>query len=453
MRQLSPLDAQFLNIESRTTAGHVGCVLVLEPPGGRQETWDLATVRALVQDRLHLSPVFRQRLVQVPLGLTRPYWVEDPAFDLDYHLRELALPAPGAAPQLGDLIARLHARPLDLQRPPWELYVITGLGGGRAAVYSKVHHAAIDGVSGAALLTNVLDIRPEPRPVTPPAEPFAPAPLPSWLHLLGRGMGSMVADRLETALRVPPALRHVGAVTRPLRAPRTPFNGRISAQRRFSFGSVPMADIKAVRQRYGGTVNDVVMALCATALRRWLLERDALPEVPLVAAVPVSVRSRGRSEDAGNELSVMFAELPTHLAEADARLDAMRESMDRAKARFDSLPPNLVRDLARMLPTNPAATRPLLDLATVPPPPFNLFVSNVPGPRVPLYLAGARVEAVYPVSAVTSLTGALNITVFTRKDSVDFGIIACRERVPDVWTLVDYLGEALDELLELAGEG
>ena len=494
MRQLSPLDAQFLMIESPTTVGHVGSLIVLDPsttPGG---VWDLDTVREVIEARLHLSPIFRQRLVQVPLGLTRPYWVDDPHFDIEFHLRELAIPAPGSDQQLGEQVARIHARPLDRLRPLWEVYVISGLADGRAAVYSKVHHAAIDGVSGAEILATVLDLGPQPRQVEPEAEPFVPRAVPSSLNLVGRGLAAMAANPAEVARTVPSALRYldqlpgagssslargvtdtastlgrlVGAGKRPaasatartLKTPRTPMNGTITAHRRFSFGSVPLGDIKTVRKRFGGTVNDIVMVLCTSALRRWLLDHDSLPDGPLVAAVPVSVRRRGQSRDqsrgqkgaGGNQISVMLAELPTHLPDPEERLVAMRAAMDQAKARFDAVPATLLRDLAILVPTagSGLAARALFKLATVPGPPFNLFISNVPGPQVPLYLAGAKVEGVYPVSAVTTMTGALNITLFSYNGSLDFGLIACREMVPDVWNLIGHLNDALAELVKLS---
>ncbi len=451
LRRLSALDTQFLNVESSTTTGHVGSLIILDPSTAPAGGWGLATVRPLLEARLHLSPVFRQRLVRVPFGLSRPYWADDPAFDLDFHVRELALPSPGSPSQLGDLVARLHSHALDLDRPLWELYVVTGLADGRAAVYSKVHHAAIDGVGGAQLLTTLLDLRPEPRTVPEPDPAPPPSPLPSWSALLGRGVVAMVGDQAAAGLAAAPALRGLAATTSRLKAPSTPFNRAISAHRRFAYGSLPMADVKSVRERHGGTVNDVVMAVCASALRRWLIEHDGLPEGPLVAAVPVSVRRRERKGEAGNEISVMLAELPTQVTDPVDRLAAARASMDRAKAKFDEVPKSLADDLAALLPTAPAATRSMLGLATVTRPLFNLFISNVPGPRVPLYLAGAVVEGIYPVSAVTDFTGALNITVFTRKDSVDIGIVACRDLVPDVANLLGYLREALDELV-LAGE-
>lgn len=443
MRQLSSLDTQFLNVENATTSGHVGSLVVVDPPEG----WNLATVRDLVASRLHLAPVLRQRLVTAPLGTSRPWWVDDPTFDLDNHVHERGLPSPGTDDQLGELVARLHERPLDRARPPWELYVVTGLAGGRAAVYSKIHHAAVDGVAGAALLGAMFDIRPEPREVEPPAQPFAPDPLPSTLSLLGRGVTSLLADQVHAVRTVPPALRHLGTALGGLRAPRTPLNSAITGERRFAFGSVSLSDIKAVRTEYGGTVNDIVMVLCASVLRAWLQERDALPEEPLVAAVPVSVRHRGRKGAPGNEISVMLAALPTHLADPAQRVVATREQVEQAKGRFSAVPPTLVRDLAGLLPTSGLVAKPLFGLAGLAAPPFNLFVSNVPGPRVPLWMAGAPVEAMYPVSAVTSFTGALNITVFSHADAVHFGFIACRNLVPDVWELVRHLESAMEELL------
>jgi len=432
--------------ESGTTTGHVGSLMVVDPAASPGAAWGLDTVRALVEERLHLAPVLRQRLVEVPLGMSRPYWTDDPSFDLGYHLREVALPAPGSDEQLGDQVAHLHLSALDRSRPPWELTVITGLAGGRAAVYSKIHHAAVDGVSGMALLGAMLDVRPERREVPPPAEPFAPNPLPSRVGLLGRGVISMVAEGVQAALKAPPALAHLGTATGRLRAPRTPLNGSVTAERRFAFGSVPLADITNLRRRHGGTVNDVVVALCTSVLRSWLADHDALPDRPLVAAVPVSVRRGGRKSAEGNEISVMLTELPTQVSEPGHRAAATRAAIECAKERFAAVPPTLVRDLAGALPASRLAARPLLSLAGLVGPAFNLFISNVPGPRVPLWLAGAKVQSIYPVSAVTSFTGALNITVFTHGDTVDFGFIACRERVPDVWELVRYLEDAVREL-------
>ena len=483
MRQLTALDAQFLNVESPTTVGHVGSLVVLDPRTAPDGRWDLESVRAVFEPRLHLTAPFRQRLVEVPLGLGRPYWVDDPHFDVEFHLREIALPDPGTREQLAEQVSRLHARQLDRSRPLWEAYVITGLEDGKVAFYSKIHHAAIDGVSGAEILETIMDLTVEPRDVLPEDAPFVPRQMPSTVSLVRRGVAQLANNPVELLQNVPKSLRYVdqlpGAAnfpgirlvseaaglvaralgaparaeldTRNLKAPRTPLNGTITAHRRFSYGSLPLEDVKTVKNHFGMTVNDVVMALTAAALRRWLLDHDALPEAPLVAAVPVSTRAEGHGGSLGNQVSVMVAELPTHLADAEERLVFMRESMLDAKRAFDAVPASLLQDLSALVPTalSGLAARALFKLATVPGVPFNLFVSNVPGPQLPLYIAGAKVEGIYPVSAVTDMTGGLNITLFSYDGSLDFGLIACREMVPDVWNLIGYLEEAMSEMVAL----
>ncbi|MBY9075296.1 wax ester/triacylglycerol synthase family O-acyltransferase [Nocardioides sp. WL0053] len=487
MRQLTSLDAQFLNVESPTTVGHVGSLVVLDPSTAPDGQWTLETVRAVFEPRLHLAAPLRQRLVPVPLGLGRPYWVDDPHFDIEFHLRELALPAPGTKEQLGEQVARIHARQLDRTRPLWEAYVITGLEGGKSAFYTKIHHAAIDGVSGAEILETIMDITVEPREVEPEPEPFVPRKIPSTANLVRRGLAAVAVNPVEVLRTVPKSLGYLdelpGAANFPgarlvsetaglvgralghstpdvghraLHAPRTPLNGHITPHRRFSYGSVPLSDVKRVKNHFGLTVNDVVMTLTAAALRRWLLDHDALPTTPLVVAVPVSIRTEDQAGAPGNLVSVMMAELPTHLADPAERLQSMKESMEEAKRHFDAVPATLLQDLAHVIPTalSGLAARALFKLAMVPGVLFNLFVSNVPGPQLPLYIAGAKVEGVYPVSAVTDMTGGLNITLFSYDGDLDFGLIACREMVPDVWNLIGYLQDAMAELVALVpGEG
>jgi WS/DGAT/MGAT family acyltransferase len=327
-----------------------------------------------------------------------------------------------------------------------------------------------------------MDITVEPREVDPETAPFVPRPMPSTVGLLGRGLRQMAVDPVDLLRTVPRSLRYVdrlpgaanipgtklvsGAAdlvgrvlgegrpevdTRELKAPRTPLNGTITAHRRFSFGSIPLDDVKVVKNHFDMTVNDVVMALTASALRRWLLDHDALPTVPLVAAVPVSIRSEDQAGSNGNQVSVMLAELPTHLADPAERMHFMRESMLDAKRAFDAVPASLLQDLSALIPTalSGLAARALFKLSTVPGVLFNLFVSNVPGPQLPLYIAGARVQGIYPVSAVTDMTGGLNITLFSYAGHLDFGLIACREMVPDVWKLIGYLEEAMADLLAM----
>jgi diacylglycerol O-acyltransferase len=487
MRQLTSLDAQFLHVESTTTVGHVGGLLVLDPSGAPGGELTLSALRAVLEPRLHLAAPLRQRLVEVPLGLGRPYWVDDPEFDLEFHLREVALPLPGNPQQLGEQVARIHARPLDRTRPLWEMYLIHGVDGDRAAIYSKIHHAAIDGVSGAEILATIMDLTEEPRVVED--IDWTPGPLPGRVELLERGLLSTVTQPWDLLRTVPKTLPHLAdlpgaanvpgiraisdvsaavakvvtggaaasgpAERRELRPPRTPFNGPITAHRRFSFGSLPLADIKTVKNAFGMTVNDVVMALCASALRRWLLDHDALPTVPIVVAVPVSIRTGDRPGSGGNQISVMVAEMPTEVGDPAERLTSVMAAMTNAKRHFQAVPATILQDLSTVIPTalSGLAARQLFKLVTAPGLPFNLFVSNVPGPQVPLYVAGARVLGLYPVSAVTDMTGGLNITLFSYDGSIDFGLIACRELVPDVWNLIDYLRDALAELLDLIPAG
>ena len=486
MKQLTSLDAQFLNVESSTTTGHVGALLPLDPstaPGGELT---LESVRDLMEQRLHLCPTFRQRLIEVPLGLGLPYWVDDPDFDLEYHLRDVALPAPGDEQQLGEQVARIHSRPLDRSRPLWEMYLIHGLEGDGAALYYKIHHAAIDGVSGGEILATLLDSTVGPREVGLPDDDWAPQQLPGLAEVIARTSVANAQLTARSLVRLPrslsyladlpgaanfPGARQVSAVAdaalamtsrrirprqhtaRALEVPHTPFNGPITAHRRFAYGSVPLEQVKKIKNAFELTVNDVVMALTTTALRRWLLDHDALPTIPLVAAVPVSVRADGVEGIAGNQVSVMIASLPTHIADPVDRLEAVHASMLEAKDSFEALPATLLQDLSAVLPTalSGLSSKALFQLATVPGLPFNLFVSNIPGPQLPLYVAGARVQGIHPVSAVSRVTGGLNLTLFSYDGALNFGLIACREMVPDLWKMIGYLADAADELITAAG--
>jgi diacylglycerol O-acyltransferase / wax synthase len=416
-----------------------------------------------------LVPLLRRRLVDVPLGLDQPYWIEDPDFDIEFHVRELALPSPGSDRQLAEQAARLHARPLDRSRPLWEIYLIYGLQGGRVAIYSKVHHAAIDGVSGNDILAALLDLSPEGRELPePPARRMERQP--AAVELLVRSAVSLTrhpfrAARLSVGLlRSAPALaaspawprlplvdrllgRDEGAIlSQPgLRAPPTPFNRSITQHRRWGLCDLPLSEIKRVKNALGITVNDVVMALCAGALRRWLTDHDALPDAPLIAAVPVSVRTEEQKGTHGNRVSTMLAVLPTQLADPRDRLRVVHEAMRAAKEQHDALPANLLADVTQFaMPAlagqaaQMAARLRLVERASL----FNLIISNVPGPNVPLYYAGAELLAYYPLSAIVDGQG-LNITAMSYRDTLFFGVIACRELVPDVDRLTAYLEEEL----------
>ena len=486
MQQLSPLDAQFLHIESATIVGHVGSLILLDPSEAPDGELTLERLRDVIEPRLHLVASLRQRLVTVPFGLGRPYWVDDPDFDIEFHTREIGLPGPGDERQLGEQVARIHARPLDRTRPLWEMYLIHNVSGGRQALYTKIHHAAIDGVSGAEILATIMDVTVEPRDEEPPEEIWSPGRLPSAAGMLTTSLASAARHPFASLRAMPRSIPHlvdlpgaglvpglgtfsdvadsvVKAVTagtlgrsverRQITTPATPLNAVITAHRRFAFGSLPLAEIKKVKNAYSITVNDVVMALCTSALRRWLLDHDGLPEVPIVVAVPVSIRSDEQVGIPGNQVSVMLAEMPTHLADPEDRLVAVQQAMAEAKEQFDAVPASILKDVSAVIPTALAglAWRAFFSMVTVGAFPFNLFISNVPGPQLPLYVGGTRVIGVHPVSAITGMTGALNITLFSYDGSLDFGLIACRELLPDVWNLIDYLRDALDELLALAG--
>jgi WS/DGAT/MGAT family acyltransferase len=496
MQQLSGLDASFLTMETSTTFGHVGGVSIFEPDrSGR--TIEFEHVRQLIAERLPLLPPYTKRLVEVPLGLDRPYWIEDPDFDLDFHVREIGLPPPGTREQLADQVARIHSRPLDRSRPLWEMYFIDGLEGGAVALYTKTHHAAIDGVSGTELMTVMLDTSPEGSDLEIPTEARKVEMPPTPMQLLSRSVSSaMVSPRRamrmqrnlaragmvlarqqgapwagtarEAISRVPvvnslPIVRDMVAVepgrrdqmlSRPgLPAPRTSFNRQITPHRRWAFASVPFDDVKVIKTRFGTTVNDVVMAVSAGALRRWLMDRQELPTTPLLAMTPVSVRTEGEKGTYGNRVSGMVAVLPTTEADPRRRLELAHEAMKIAKEQHAALPADVLTDITQFSPPGLTAlgarlasrTR-IADLAN---PPFNVTISNVPGPQHPLYCAGAKQTALHPVSIVTDGLG-LNISLVSYDGRIHFGIVACRELVPDLWDLMDYHADALAELRKVA---
>jgi WS/DGAT/MGAT family acyltransferase len=478
VRQLTGLDAQFLALESPRQAGHVGGLAVLDPRTRPNERLELADIHNMIAERLPLLPPFRWRLKQVPLGLDYPYWIDDPDFDLEYHVRELAIPPPPTDGKIAEQVARIFSRPLDRSRPLWEVYVIHGLQDGKVGVMTKIHHSLIDGMSGAEIMGVLLDLSPEGREPPPPLETSSDQE-PSELSMLARGLAgtprylrrvisatpSTLPNLEETPiLRELPGAKTLGRTTervirtlrrRPSRVlehtnltpPRTSFNGRVSAHRRFAFGQLSLDDVKAVKNAHGYTVNDVVMSICAGAVRRWLIEHDELPSLPLVTQVPVSVRSDEHRGTYGNRIGMLSVPLFTNEGDPVERLRLTHEAMRVAKERHKALPAELLQDATQFIP--PAvfarASRVTFSLAATRRPVWNLVVSNVPGPQFPLYMAGARLTANYPISVITDGMG-LNITVMSYDGHLDFGIVADREQMRDVWKLIDWLQESLAEL-------
>jgi WS/DGAT/MGAT family acyltransferase len=480
VRQLTSLDAQFLALESARQTGHVGGLAVLDPstaPGG---TLTGADIQRLLEERLPALPPFRWKLAEVPLGLDFPYWIEDADFDLNFHVRELALPPQGSHDQLSDQVSRIMGRPLDRSRPLWELYLIHGLENDCSAVLTKIHHAVIDGMSGAEIMGLLLDLTPEGRPPPDPVTAPDVEEQPGQLEMLARGLLGVPRYPVRLLRALPSTIPNVdevpaifggipganavgrlasrvqGVLTdgdsrgrNTLQAPKTKFNGRISPHRRFAFGQLSLEEVKAVKKARGATVNDVVVAICAGAVRRWLERHDDLPDEPLVAQIPVSVRTDEEVGTYGNRIMLMSAPLFTDEPDPVKRLEETHEAMMDMKERHKALPASLLQGANELIP--PAvfsrAAQLTFRLSTSRPgrPAWNLVISNVPGPQFPLYLAGARLVANYPVSVITDGMG-LNITVMSYDGHLDFGIVADRDLMPDVSEMIGWLQEELDAL-------
>jgi WS/DGAT/MGAT family acyltransferase len=485
MRQLTSLDAQFLALETRRQSGHVASVAILDPSTTATGTLTVADIEALITDRLPLLPPLRWRLLEVPLGLDYPYWVDDEDFDLHFHVRELGLAAPGTDEQLAEQVARIVSRPLDRGRPLWELYLISGLQSGHLAMLTKIHHAVIDGMSGAEIMGLLLDLTPEIRTIEPTGPWGDNEAVPGELGMLLRGVAGAARYPLRALRALPSALpnleetqfqtipgasalgrlvtraqqaitRAEGAVERTaLIAPKTSFSGRVSAHRRFTFGQLSLDDVKRVKNAHGCTVNDVIVSICAGAVRRWLAEHDELPAEPLVAQIPISVRTEEQMGTYGNRIMLMAAALHTEIADPVARLLRTHESLGDMKQRHRALPASLLADANHFIP--PAvfsrAARLTFGIATSRPgrPVWNLVISNVPGPQFPLYLAGAKLVANYPVSVITHGMG-LNITVMSYMGHLDFGIVADREQMPDIALMMGWLEDELALLLPADSE-
>ena len=464
MERLSGLDAAFLYLETPSLHMHVSMAAVFDPstvPGG----YSYGKIRDLVGARLVQAPIFRRRLVEVPLRLGHPYWVDDPHFDLDYHLRRAALPAPGGIDELAEFVGDVCSRQLDRSKPLWEMYVVEGLADGRMAVVSKIHHCTIDGVSGAELLGELFDLEADPAPRPEVDEYRADGRLPSDLTLLTQAMAARLTRPVgmaRLALKTGRAVLDVRRVRRrgaghaalPLTAPRTSLNSAITAHRRVAFSTIALDDVKRIKNALGTTVNDVVLAICTGALRRYLLQGDELPDDPLVATVPVSVQSTVDQRPGANKISAMFVPLPCRTDDPVKRLMEIRENTKGAKEEHQALGADVLLNWAEHATPNvfSAATRAYtrLKLADHHRPIHNLVISNVPGPDFPLYLGGAELVAGFPLGPVMDGAG-VNITVMSYRGVLNWGFMACRETVSKVDALAGYVHDALEELLQAAG--
>jgi WS/DGAT/MGAT family acyltransferase len=479
MRQLTSLDTQFLAVEDGRAHGHVIGVGVYDPstaPGGSL-TVDI--VRKLVAERIDLLPPLYSKLAPVPFGVDYPYWVEDRDLDLDWHVREAPDLGGGDHRVLAELAARIAAEPLDRRRPLWQIHVAEGLEDGQVVVITKLHHAAIDGVSGEQLIATLLDTESQAPRVDGP-DRREPGPVPTTVEMLARGAVGGAMHPLRLLRSLPRVLPHLDIVpnihTLPgatavarvsnrlhraiagsadgdlleqpgVRAPRTRFNRRIGPGRSAAFASMPLDEIKAIKNAFGVTVNDVVMAVVTGALRTWLSERGELPERPLVAVVPISVRATDDGNNFGNRIGMLFATLPTNEPNRRKRLEFIHAEMDRVKRRHAAVPATFLQDANHLIPPVlfGRAARASMALGTqsrmaVGP---NVLVSNIPGSPVPLYMAGARLAAQYPVSAIFHNL-ALNITVLSYLDHMDWGVVGAEGE--DVWSLLEAIQAEQDAL-------
>ncbi|UYP20667.1 wax ester/triacylglycerol synthase family O-acyltransferase [Rhodococcus sp. Z13] len=458
MQRLSGLDAGFLYLETPSQLLHI-CGLIVLDPSTVPDGYSYAALRDELAARLPAVPQFRMKIADNPLNLDHPVWVDDHDFDLDRHLHRIAVPAPGGREELAELCGHIAAQPLDRSRPLWEMWVIEGLEDGSVAVVAKMHHAGVDGVSGAALLAQLCSLDPsDPHP-----EPAASGAGDATDLAIVVGGAVNVALRPLHLLKILPAA--VGSVTSwiararrgdampaPFTAPRTNFNGTITGHRNVAFAQLDLDDVKAVKKAFGVTVNDVVTALCAGALRRYLERRGELPDSPLVGMIPVSVH--GVSDRPGrNQVSAMFAELHTHIADPAERLRALADANSVSKEHNADLGANLLQDWSQFLGAVVfgSAMRAYagLRLAERHPVIHNLVISNVPGPPFPLYFLGARMTGMYPFGPIFH-GAALNITVLSLDGMLDIGMISCPDLVPDLWQLVDDFAPALEELLAAA---
>lgn len=455
MKPLSALDALFLHLETPATPMHVGAAHLLERPSGSRSGGDFVLrVRRHVARRLHLSPVFTRQLATMPLEFANPVWVRAAAVDLDHHVVRVTLPRPGTLAQFEAAVARLHAQPLDRSRPLWRFHVIEGLADGGLGFYTKIHHATLDGAAGVALAHALLDVTAAPRTVEPARR--RQRDQPGLVALVGTALKASGAQTVNLVRQLPALARAAAKLatgstgfSRNLAlGPRTSFNRVIDAGRSFATASLPLADVRRIADAHQATLNDVVLALISGALRHYLKTRGGVPAKSLVAALPVSLREAGNIE-ATTLATMTLASLATTIADPLERLRAIQASTGAAKA--------VTRQLKGVIPTDfPSLGLPWLlstvaelygrsSLADRLPPLANLVVSNVPGPEVPLYLAGARLKTYWPLSIVEHGLG-LNITLQSYAGSLDFGIVAARAGMPDARPLARGLQPALAEL-------
>ncbi len=460
--RVSLADATWLMMESRERPMHVATLLIYSRPPGADEGYLQRLVNDL-RESTDVADPFNRRLANPALRAVAPRWVRDYDLDLEFHVRHQALPRPGGERELGMLISRLHSNPMDMSRPLWEYHVIEGLEEDRFAVYFKMHHCLVDGIAGVRMLQRSMS--PDPDETNTPALWSAHAPGNGSTASGAATLASNLLDMVGTAKSVAGAGRALvnmlraarddsDPITLPFQTPVSILNHRIHSQRRFATQLYEFSRIRNLSKAADCTVNDIVLALCSGALRRFLKDLGALPGQPLTAGIPVSLRASD-DQGAGSAISFIIANLATNIADPEHRVAAIAASTRRAKAMLEDLPRDTIERFTAALMT-PYSLQMLAGLEGRTRPVFNVTVSNVPGPREPLYFRGSRLEAMYPVSAVTH-GQALNITCYSYAGTFSFGFAGCRDTLPHMQRLAVYTGAALEELeqtfLPAGGDG
>ena len=460
--RLSGQDAAFLYLERPNMHMHVAGLSVLDPstrPDGRVRAEDLA---AVITSRLHLVPRFRQKVVFVPGNLARPVWMDDEDFDIEFHLRRAALPAPGGRRELADYVQRVHSRPLDRTKPLWESYLIEGLEDGLVAILTKVHHAMIDGISGVDIATVLFDFSPEPQVLVP--EAWTPESEPNRMQLLTESVREQLTDPVgalvrasESVLRAPSAaMRGLGSVAGGVRdllgmgrPPRGPFDREVGSGRRFAMSEAPVYRFKEIKDALGGTVNDVVLTVVAAGLHELLKMGGHEPtaDATLRAMVPVSVRSDDEKLALGNRVSMIFVDLPVGPMQPEERLVKIRETTAGIKESMMALGAESIMNLGTWAPpTLHAMAARLVSRGRW----FNLVISNVPGPQVPMYIAGARLLVNYPVMPLAENVG-LSVAVTSLAGTMGFGFTGDWDAIPQIHDLARYVEDSIGALAKTAG--
>lgn len=449
--KLSALDLAFLSLEKQTTPVNVANLLIFEIPEGSDENY-MRDLLAELEQQAAGAP-FNLKLSSTSTA-KMPSWIEDENFDIHYHVRHSALPKPGTEKDLMELVSRLHSRLLDRGRPLWEFHLIEGLENNRFAIYVKMHHASIDGMGGIELMETILKLQPETNYVAPWTGLNKPAREKSDEKLTiserAAQITKKVGDRTKllkdlSGLFWGTGLKSIGmrdnTAPAPFTAPKSMFNVPITGARRFAVKTISLSEIKAIGKEAGATVNDMVLAMCAGALRKYMREKNELPKKPLVASVPVSVRQVNRT---GNQITYVAANLATDEPDTMTRLKKIGASTVNAKHEIEDLSPGAATSFA-VVAQGLVAVLNQLNMTELLPPPANVTISNVPGPRAPLYFGDAKLVGTYPLSVLID-GQSLNITVVSYCDSIGFGLMACRDTIPDVDILVDYIEEALESI-------